>query len=75
MKSISLQGGFNKTQQQPIQQGHNEGCGEMFPEHVVSRGDDVPWPTSSPDFSACDYFYKGISKLKYQSLSLVPSRN
>jgi len=29
---------------------------EMFPQHVISRGSDVPWPASSPDLSACDYF-------------------
>jgi len=29
---------------------------EMFPQHVISRGDDVPWPARSPDLSACDYF-------------------
>jgi len=29
---------------------------EMFPRPVISRGGDVPWPTLSPDLSACDYF-------------------
>jgi len=28
---------------------------EMFPQHVISRGGDVPWPARSSDFSACDY--------------------
>ena len=26
---------------------------EMFPQHVISRG-DFPWPARSPDLSACD---------------------
>ena len=29
---------------------------EMFLQHVISRGGDVPWPAHSPDLSACDYF-------------------
>jgi len=29
---------------------------EMFPQHVISGGGDVPWPARSPDLSACDYF-------------------
>ena len=29
---------------------------EMFPQHVISRGGDVPWPARSADLSACDYF-------------------
>jgi hypothetical protein len=28
---------------------------EMFPQHVISRGGDVPWPARSPDLSACDF--------------------
>ena len=28
---------------------------EMFPQHVISRGGDVPWPARSPDLSAYDY--------------------
>jgi len=27
---------------------------EIFPQHVISRGGDVPWPARSPDLSACD---------------------
>ena len=27
---------------------------EKFPQHVISRGGDVPWPARSPDLSACD---------------------
>jgi len=45
---------------------------EMFPQHVISRGGDVPWPARSPDLSACDYFYGGISKAEFSSLSLEP---
>ena len=29
---------------------------EMFPQHVISFGGNVPWPASSPDLSACDDF-------------------
>ena len=43
---------------------------EMFSQHVISRGDDVPWPARLPDLSACDYFYGGISKAELSSLSL-----
>ena len=35
---------------------------EMFPQYVISRGDDVPWPACSPDLSACDYFLWGYLK-------------
>jgi len=35
---------------------------EMFPQHVISRGGDVPWPARSPDLSACDYFLWGYLK-------------
>ena len=28
---------------------------EIFPQHVISCGGDVPWPARSPDLSACDY--------------------
>ena len=31
---------------------------EMFPQHVISRGGNVPWPTP-PDLSACYYFLWG----------------
>jgi len=29
---------------------------EMFPQHVISRGGDGPWPARSPDLSARGYF-------------------
>jgi hypothetical protein len=29
---------------------------EIFAQHVISRGGDVPWSARSPDLSACDYF-------------------
>jgi hypothetical protein len=32
---------------------------QMFPQHVVSRFGDVPWPPRSPDLSACDFFLWG----------------
>jgi len=35
---------------------------KMCPQHVISRGDDVPWPALSPDFSVCDYFLWGYLK-------------
>jgi len=35
---------------------------EMFPQHVISHGSDVPWPARSPDLSACDYFLWGYLK-------------
>ena len=36
--------------------------GEMFPQHVISRDGDVPWPARSPNLSACDYFLGGYLK-------------
>jgi hypothetical protein len=45
---------------------------EMFPQHVIFRGGDVPWPTRSPDLSAFDYFCGGISKADFSSPSLEP---
>ena len=35
---------------------------EMFSQHVVCFGGDVPWPARSPDLSACDYFLWGYLK-------------
>jgi len=35
---------------------------EMFPQHIISRGGDVPWPALSPDLSACDFFLWGYLK-------------
>jgi len=35
---------------------------EMYPQHVISCGGDVPWPARSPDLSACDYFLWGCLK-------------
>ena len=29
---------------------------EMFPQHVISCGGNVPWPARSPDLSVGDYF-------------------
>ena len=29
---------------------------ETFPQHVISRGGNAPWPTGSPDRSACYSF-------------------
>jgi len=35
---------------------------EMFPQHVISRGGNVPWSARSPDLSAWDYFLWGYLK-------------
>jgi hypothetical protein len=35
---------------------------EMFPQHDIPCGGDVPWPALSPDLSACDYFLWGYLK-------------
>jgi len=32
---------------------------EMFTQHVISCGGDVPWLARLPDLSACDYFLWG----------------
>jgi len=37
---------------------------QMFPQHVVSRFGDAPWPTCSPHLSACDFFLWGYLKSK-----------
>jgi len=37
---------------------------QMFPQQVVSRFGDVPWPPRSPDLSACDIFLWGYLKSK-----------
>ena len=37
---------------------------EMFPQHVTSRGGNVPWPARSPDLSTCGYFLWGYLKRK-----------
>ena len=43
---------------------------EMFSQHVISHSGNVPWLAHSPDLSACDYFYVGISKAELSSVSL-----
>jgi hypothetical protein len=35
---------------------------EMFPQHFISRGGDVPWPARLPNLFACDYFLWGYLK-------------
>ena len=35
---------------------------EMFPQHVISSGGDVPWSARSPDLSACYYILCGYLK-------------
>ena len=37
---------------------------QMFPQNVVLRFGDVPWPPSLPDLSACDFFLWGYLKSK-----------
>jgi hypothetical protein len=75
----------NKMEQQPTQQdgatAHTTRASmsvlrEMFPQNVISRGGDVPWPAHSPDLSAYDYFLRGYLKSRvFSSLSLEPYRN
>lgn len=36
----------------------------MFPQHVISRFGDIPWPSRSPDLTVCDYFLWGYLKSK-----------
>ncbi|XP_021940084.1 uncharacterized protein LOC110839855 [Zootermopsis nevadensis] len=38
--------------------------GGMFPQHVISRFGDIPWPPRSPDLSVFDYFLWGYLKSK-----------
>jgi hypothetical protein len=44
---------------------------QIFPQHVISRGGDVPWPARSSDLSACDYFLWRYLKSKYGGISKV----
>ncbi|GFG36309.1 hypothetical protein Cfor_00837 [Coptotermes formosanus] len=37
---------------------------EIFPQHIISRGGDVPWHARSPDASACYYFLWGYLRSK-----------
>jgi len=32
----------------------------LFPNHIISRYEDITWPARSPDLSACDFFLWGI---------------
>jgi hypothetical protein len=34
----------------------------MFPQHIISRGGDVPSPARLPDLSTCAYFLWGYLK-------------
>ena len=34
----------------------------MFPDRLISRCGDVPWPPWSPDLSMCDFFLWGYLK-------------
>ena len=38
---------------------------QMFPQHVVSRFGDVPWPQHSTDLTACDFFLWVYLKSKF----------
>ena len=33
-----------------------------FPNHVISRFGDLPWPLRSPDLSMCDFYLWGFLK-------------
>jgi len=39
----------------------------LFPQRVISRFDDVPWPPRSPDLSTPDIFLWGFLKSKVYS--------
>jgi len=58
--------GSNEMEPQPTRQGlpSMTVVRQMFPQHVVSRFGDVPWPPRSPDLSACDLFLWGYLKSK-----------
>jgi len=35
----------------------------MFPDRLISRCGDVPWPPQSPDLSICDFFSVGLPQV------------
>jgi hypothetical protein len=35
----------------------------FFPNHVISKNGDIPWPARSPDLAACDFFLGGVLKI------------
>lgn len=37
---------------------------DLFPNRLISRFGDIPWPARSPDLSSCDYFLWGHLKQK-----------
>lgn len=37
---------------------------QLFPNHVISRNGDIPWPPRSPDLTTCDFFLWGYLKTK-----------
>lgn len=39
----------------------------MFPERLISRFGDIPWPPRSPDLSTCDFFLWGYLKERVYS--------
>ena len=43
---------------------------DMFPQHVISHGGDVPWPARLLISLPVITFYGGISKAEFSSLSL-----
>jgi len=46
---------------------------QMFPQHVVSRFGNVPWPPRSSDLSACNFFFGVTSNQKSTFENLVQS--
>ena len=38
-----------------------------FPNHVISRFEDLPWPPRSPDLSMCDFYQGGFLKPRVYS--------
>jgi len=43
---------------------HSKNVNALFPNRVVSRNGDIPWPPSSPDLTPCNYFLWGYLKTK-----------
>jgi hypothetical protein len=37
---------------------------DVFPQHVISRFGNIHWPPRSPDLSACDHSFVGLSQIK-----------
>ncbi|CAI6353063.1 unnamed protein product [Macrosiphum euphorbiae] len=41
---------------------------DLFPNRIISRNGNIPWPPRSPDLTACDFFLWGYIKSRvYQT--------